>query len=152
MKFHRPRFLIFFIWILGQIILYVVFLKCFFLALVWESVKIRYHAWPYDLCWFLMEVENLSFRVKSIHFRSDFLLISISDAIRGKMSLRDQAKQSLPRVLRTSFSQANSLGSFNLTNTDQAFRDIYCILWCEGRGGGITARGINEKCRFSGKN
>jgi len=28
------------------------------------------------------------------------------------MSLRDQAKQSIPKVLRTSFSQANALGQY----------------------------------------
>ena len=31
------------------------------------------------------------------------------------MSLRDQAKQSIPRVLRTSFSQANALGEISKT-------------------------------------
>ncbi len=60
-------------------------------------------------------------------FRNDYLYIDISgDNVNNnnnKMSLREQAKQSLPRVLRTSFSQANAIGKNSREFIKQVIRN-----------------------------
>ena len=83
----------------------------FLLALIWPKFC-KNPAWPYlNYVDFYLRLKTSNFWFQKWFFAYFYFRCA---KVWGKMSLRDQAKQSLPRVLRTSFSQANSLGSLLL--------------------------------------